>query len=212
MLPANIKTIIPDTVDVPVRGFNVPVSTKWAKTMLPGDDPKVAPPKAEESSSSDKPVSWFNLTKSLLGFVGAAAAKAAAPVPIAMGPATQLSEYGAFLNPLLGSSEPRINLMIQEHKNGLVSFKAFYNHITTTTEVENEDCKTVVTQSKGFCTLPPQKHETFFHPMDNPVKNEIDAHMNMFNQEWVGKDHYDWMLKFIGEHFYSEIQRHSSKE
>jgi hypothetical protein len=184
----DVRNIIPDTIPLHVKGFAFPVSTKWLKEQ--GSSSELEKEIISNHSKvclEDEKTESFNWNWNKLAGFGAIAASAlnafgfAGPLISSMATSNLdlMESYSTFLSPLITTSD-RINVIIKEHKEKRVYFRAFYN---------------VVGIEGHFCNPSDSKdHHEHFEVLQSPISDEIDAHMFMFCVKSLGEEKYNSMI------------------
>jgi hypothetical protein len=219
----SLDKIVPETINVPVKGVQVPVSTKWLKDQIfnssgklvdkdalsaldtqkiplesMNDPKKINVPKLESESATETSLTVVTETKesqwqwSHLAGMGALATTALSTLgfmtpmvsSLAISNLDTVQDYSAFLDPLLSKSK-RIEIIIKEHKEQKVYFRAFYNELK---------------DKRTFCSKPSmEEHKEFFDVFESHIEDEIDAHMYMFDLDILGDSKYKNMLDRVSQ-------------
>ncbi|KAJ3309199.1 hypothetical protein HDV04_006306 [Boothiomyces sp. JEL0838] len=156
---------------------------------------------------------WPLWAKSAVGLTAVASATlsiAAAFPPLAAGMAIQtldqIQSYASFLNPLVTSQQEcheRVQILVHEHhETKRIHFIGFFNGLPDSVQ-ETTDTETI--QLRHFCIPPPHHVSHAFKIIPSPLKDEIDAHMNMFDLDWLGPDHYWWFVNMVAKHVHEAL-------
>ncbi|KAJ3366080.1 hypothetical protein HDU91_002004 [Kappamyces sp. JEL0680] len=226
MIPVDVAAplveMIPERVNIStgIKDLKIPVSTTSLKDGIKSKLPEPTTAPAEPLLGATN----LDLTKMTLGSasVGATLGAGLGGV-LAMGVAVtsldHIVSHWIFLEPLTSShntSLERVKILQQEHHSDpKIYFHAFYNVLPRGDRPEHvleKDHRMLFTQptptseTRLFCNLPPTEVESHFSTLPSPLGDEIDAHMNMFDRQIVGGEHYFWLVEHVGSHIVSALQ------
>ncbi|KAJ3276326.1 hypothetical protein HDV01_004949 [Terramyces sp. JEL0728] len=161
------------------------------------------------ADSSEWPI-WARSAVGLTAVASATLSIAAVFPPLAAGVAIQtldhIQSYASFLNPLITSHQEcheRVQILVNEHQEmKRLHFIGFFNGLPDSVQ-ETADIETI--QLRHFCIPPPHHVSHAFKIIPSPLKDEIDAHMNMFDLAWLGAEHYWWFVNLVAKHVHDAL-------
>jgi hypothetical protein len=179
-----VSELIPGHVHVPIKGIEVPISTQWVKDKVRGFEAGTQSIPDTNTTTQSQVVSesleisrietetttkttgnWTSTAVAITAITAFARTSLATPLATAhaIKHLDTLSHYAFFLEPLTNTIS-----QANERVDEVPLLKGFYNRVG----------------EKTFCVVPP--HDTNKFQELEMEGNELDAHMSMFDERYVG--------------------------